>query len=113
MLPSKEIEILEYVDARGRSPFAEWFDNLSAETAARVRWAIARMSQGNFSRVKGLGGAIYEYRIDFGPGLRIYFGKDGETVVILLAGGSKRRQERDIAIARLHWEDYKHRKPHD
>ena len=110
MLPSDEIRILEYVDLRGRSPFAEWFDSLSAETATRVRWALARMSQGNFSSVKGLGGAIYEYRIDFGPGLRIYFAKDGNTVVILLAGGSKRRQSRDIAIARQSWEDYARRK---
>lgn len=110
MLPSNETDILEYLDSRGRSPFAEWLDHLSADAAAKVRLAVARLAQGNFSRVKGVGGGIYEYRIDFGPGLRVYFGKDGKTLVILLAGGSKHRQDRDIHMARLRWEDYKRRK---
>lgn len=76
------IKVVEYLDARGQSPFARWFDDLNAEAAARVTTALYRMGQGNFSNVKGVGGGVFEYRIDFGPGYRIYFGKDGDTVVI-------------------------------
>jgi len=65
---------------------------------------------GNFSNVKGVGAGVYECRLDFGPGYRIYFGKDGETVVILLGGGTKKRQRRDIDDAIARWQDYKRRK---
>jgi putative addiction module killer protein len=65
---------------------------------------------GNFSNVRGVGGGVFECRIDFGPGYRVYFGKDGETLVILLGGGTKKRQDRDIATARERWSDYKKRK---
>ena len=68
------------------------------------------MELGNFSNVKGVGAGVFEYRIDFGPGYRVYFGKDGETLVILLAGGTKRGQDRDIARAHARWQDYKKRK---
>jgi putative addiction module killer protein len=60
--------------------------------------------------VKGVGNGVLEYRVDFGPGYRIYFGKDGEHIVVLLIGGTKRRQQRDIETARAHWADYKRRK---
>jgi putative addiction module killer protein len=60
--------------------------------------------------VKGVGAGIYEYRIDFGPGYRVYFGKGGARLVILLAGGTKKGQDADIAAAKAHWRDYKHRK---
>jgi putative addiction module killer protein len=62
---------------------------------------------------EGVGTGIFEYRIDFGPGYRVYFGKDGNTVVILLGGGTKKRQNRDIATAQECWEDYKKRKPRE
>jgi len=68
------------------------------------------MQQGNLSNAKGVGVGVYEYRIDFGPGYRIYFGKDGERLVILLGGGTKKRQQDDIAIALTRWQDYKQRK---
>jgi putative addiction module killer protein len=68
------------------------------------------LSQGNFSNVKGVGGGVHEYRIDFGPGYRMYFGKDGERVVLLLGGGTKKRQQKDIAGALGRWQDYKRRK---
>ena len=68
------------------------------------------MELGNFSNVKGVGAGVFEYRIDFGPGYRVYFGKDGETVVILLGGGTKKRQDSDIAAAHERWADYKKRK---
>ena len=72
--------------------------------------ALYRMGQGNFSNVKGVGSGVFEYRIDFGPGYRIYFGKDGETLVVLLGGSAKKRQQRAIEAARESWKEYKHRK---
>ena len=74
---------------------------------------MRRLELGNFSNVKGVGSGVFEYRVDFGPGYRVYFGKDGETVVILLGGGTKKRQDRDIATARDRWSDYKKRKPQE
>ena len=72
--------------------------------------ALRRLELGNFSNVKGVGAGVFEYRIDFGPGYRVYCGKDGDTIVILLAGGTKKRQDRDIADAYGRWADYKKRK---
>ena len=102
--------VLEYLDRAGSSPFAAWFRNLDATAAAKVTTALRRLELGIFSNVKGAGAGVFEYRIDFGPGYRIYFGKDGDTVVILLAGGTKKRQDRDIADAHERWADYKKRK---
>ena len=104
------VEVREYLDPRGRSPFAEWFDGLNAQAAAKVIAAVTRIGSGNFSNVKGVGAGVYEYKIDFGPGYRVYFGKDGETLVILLGGGTKKRQHRDIEDAIARWQDYKRRK---
>ena len=106
-----EIRIAEYLDVSGRSPFRRWFDDLDATAAAKVSTALYRLGQGNFSNVEGVGGGVFEYRIDFGPGYRVYFGKDGPTYVILLGGGTKKRQSRDISSAADAWIDYKRRKP--
>ncbi|MFZ1141685.1 MAG: type II toxin-antitoxin system RelE/ParE family toxin [Candidatus Sulfotelmatobacter sp.] len=89
-------EGFEFLDANGRSPYGEWFDGLNAQAAAKVAVSVTRIGQGNFSNVKGVGGGVHEYRLDFGPGYRIYFGKDGDLLVILLGGGTKKRQQRDI-----------------
>jgi putative addiction module killer protein len=113
MLPLHPGEILEYLDRNNRSPYAEWFESLSAPAAAKVAVAIARLAQANFSNVKGVGGGVYECRVNFGPGLRIYFGKDGERMILLLAGGTKKRQQNDIEDARDRWQDYKRRKVHE
>lgn len=104
------IEVREYQDRSGRSPFREWFDGLNAEAARKVTTALYRVGLGNFSNVKGVGSGVYECRIDFGPGYRVYFGKDGAHCVILLAGGTKQRQQNDISVALTRWEDYKRRK---
>lgn len=104
------IEVREYLDAQGSSPYGKWFDRLNAAAAAKVATAIHRMEQGNLSNVKGVGAGVYEYRIDFGPGYRIYFGKEGNRMVILLVGGTKKRQDADISAAKGHWRDYKRRK---
>ncbi len=110
MVPSAMVEIREYLDRSGGSPYADWFDALNAQAAAKVTVAVTRLVQGNFSRVKGVGAGVYECTIDFGPGYRIYFGKDGERLVILLGGGTKKRQQQDIAKAIALWRDYKRRR---
>lgn len=104
------IRVVEYLDLQGKSPFARWFEDLNAEAAAKVTTALYRLAQGNFSNVKGVGGGVFEYRIDFGPGYRIYFGKDGDTVVILLGGSTKKRQQLAIAAAVDAWIACKRRK---
>ena len=104
------IDIREYLDRNGRNLFGEWFSRLNSEAARKVTTALYRRGLGNFSNVKGVGSGVFEYRIDFGPGYRIYFGKDGEEIVILLRGGSKQRQDEDIARAKECWLDYKQRK---
>ncbi len=107
------IEIREYIDDRGRSPFGRWFDSLDARAATRVRTALARMEAGNLSNVKGVGSGVLEHRIHTGPGYRVYFGRDGDTLIVLLGGGTKARQQRDIEQARELWQEYRHRKQHE
>ncbi len=104
------VTVREFLDRGGSSPFEKWFDDLDPTAAAKVTTALLRMELGNFSRAKGVGAGVLEYRIDFGPGYRIYFGKDGDTLVILLGGGTKKRQNRDVATAQDRWKDYKRRK---
>jgi len=100
----------EYVDEKGRSPFAGWFETLEPRAASKVATALLRMEHDNFSIVKGVGFGVFEYRIDYVPGYRIYLGKDGTKLVILLGGGIKKRQQKDINDAQRHWKDYKERK---
>src|SRR4030095_5768368 len=104
------VEVLEYLDHTGHSPFQEWFDGLDAKAAVKINTARMRLSLGNWSNVKGVGGGVLERVIDYGPGYRIYFGKDGNTLLILLAGGTKKRQEQDVKIAAERWQDYRQRK---
>lgn len=104
------IDVREYIDDSGRSPYADWFNRLNAPAAAKVATALTRLAGGNFSKVKGVGSGVFEYRIDFGPGYRLYFGKDGERLIILLAGGTKKRQQQDVNTAIANWIDYKRRK---
>ena len=78
------IEVREYVDAKGRSPYRDWLIKLDAATIARVIAAVLRMEGGNFSTAKSVGSGVSELRLDFGPGYRVYFGREGERLVILL-----------------------------
>jgi putative addiction module killer protein len=103
-------EVRYYVSPDGLQPFARWFTELEAVARAKVTRAIARLEQGNFSNVKSVGEGVLEYRIDFGPGYRVYFGQDGEVLVILLTGGTKKRQQSDINVAHAYWRDYKQSK---
>ncbi len=104
------IRVAEYLDAAGRSPFGGWFDGLDVQAAVKVRRSVARMEFGNFGDAKPVGKGVIERRIDFGPGYRIYFGRDGDELVILIAGGTKKRQQKDIETAQSYWADYKDRK---
>jgi putative addiction module killer protein len=76
----------------------------------RVISAVLRMERGNFSSAKGVGAGVTELRLDFGPGYRIYFGRDGDRLVILLGGGTKRHQQSDIETAHALWVEYKRRR---
>jgi putative addiction module killer protein len=110
MLPRVMPEICYYVTDDGEEPFADWFADLEVAARAKVARALIRLEQGNFSNVKSVGEGVLEFRIDFGPGYRVYFGRDGETLVILLTGGTKKRQQRDINAAHAYWQDYKQSK---
>lgn len=107
------VRVCEYTDGGGRSHFRRWFDGLDARAAAKVTTALYRLQQGNFSNAKGVGSGVYEYRIHSGPGYRLYFGKDGETLVILLLGGSKKTQHQDVENAKRLWREYKQGKKKD
>ena len=89
----------------GSSPYADWFNGLPPNVAAKVVTAKLRMQQGNLSSVEWFRG-IGEYKIDYGPGWRIYLAKDGLRLIILLGGGSKARQQRDIDRAVNLWDQY-------
>ena len=102
--------VVEYLEPDGSSPFAKWFKKLDAVAGAKVATALYRMEQGNFSNVKPVGQGVAEYRIDFGPGYRIYLGQEGEVVVILLGGGTKKGQNADIRRAQQRWQTYKSRR---
>ena len=101
--------VREYIRADERSPFRQWFVSLNPPARAKVVIALTRIEQGNFSNVKSVGSGVFEFRIDFGPGYRIYFGRDGDRLVILLGGGSKLRQQRDIEAAKGLWHEYRMR----
>lgn len=105
-----DIRIIEYLDGQARSPFAAWFDGLNAPAAAKVTAGLYQLAAGNWSSVKGVGGGVFERKIDFGPGYRVYFGKDGDRLVILLGGSSKQRQQQAIEAAHERWADYRRRK---
>ena len=105
------LELRYYLASDGGSPFEDWFAGLNAPAAAKVAVALARLEQGNVSSVKAVGEGVLEYRINWGPGYRVYFGRDGDTLVILLTGGTKQRQQKDIETAKANWMDYKRRRP--
>ena len=100
-------ELREYVGPTGVSEFGRWFEVLDAFAAAKVSIALARLGEGNTSKLKAIGGGVAELRIHYGPGYRVYVGADGPELVILLRGGTKRNQPADIRRARRDWLLYK------
>jgi len=101
--------VREYISEDGSSPFRQWFDGLNHQAAAKVSVALARLELGNTSNVKWLSG-IGEYRINWGPGYRIYLTKEGNELIILLGGGTKKRQQRDISRARALVNEFRSRR---
>ncbi len=103
------IELVQFVTEAGICPFADWFHDLDHRAALKVRTALARMelempaTRSRSGRASGTG-------VDWGPGYRIYFGRDGDRIVVLLAGGTKKRQSSDIARAQALWAEYRRRR---
>ena len=103
-------EILHYRRTNGVIVFQDWLDGLKdARTQARIAVQLDRMQQGNLGDSKPVGHGVYELRVDFGPGYRIYYARIGRQIILLLSGGSKRRQDQDIAAAIKYLIDYKKR----
>lgn len=102
-----KIIIQQYITVLGINPFEKWFSKLNPIAAAKIATALYRLEMGNYSNVKNLRDGIFEYKVDFGPGYRIYFGQDGEELVILVGGGTKKQQDKDIETAKKHWAEYK------
>jgi len=104
------VEVQEYLYADGGSPFSDWFDGLNVQAALKVNTYLTRIGNGNHSSLKSVGSGVHECRIDWGPGYRVYLGKDSKKLVILLGGGTKKRQQKDIDQAKELWKEYKKRK---
>jgi putative addiction module killer protein len=102
--------VQEYERQDGSNPFRTWFDGLDAQAAAKVATAILRLELGNTSNLKWLGGRLGEYRIDWGPGYRLYVARDGDELIILFTGGTKKRQQADIDRANDLLAEYRVRK---
>jgi len=105
----EQFELREYFE-NGKSHFADWFNSLDAAPAARIDRYIRRMENGNFGVSKAVGDGVRELRIDFGPGYRVYYGIDEGRIILLLGGGTKRRQSPDIRKAIERWTTYKNRR---
>lgn len=99
-----------YVDDRGHVIFRDWLHSLRDRKArAKIRVRLDRMEEGNFGDCMPVGGGVMELRIHYGPGYRVYFGLDGPTIILLLCGGDKKTQAKDIQLAKEYWEDYQKR----
>ena len=103
-------ELRTYVDEDGRAPFETWVLELDGQAQAKVTIALSRLERGNMSNVEAVGEGVSELKLNWGPGYRVYFGQDGKTIIILLCGGTKKRQSRDIAAAKVWWANYKLRR---
>ena len=101
-------EIETYRTQNGREPFTEWFTTIrDVRTQTRIRRRLDRLEKGNLGDCGSVGSGIFELRLHFGPGYRIYFGEVDRTIVLLLCGGDKSTQTRDIASAKTYWLEYK------
>jgi len=102
-----EQDVRIYATRQGREPFTEWLQKLDRAVRTKVRTRLDRISLGNFGDHRALDDGVFELRIHFGAGYRIYFGREGNTIVILLYGGAKGSQSRDIERAKEYWRDYR------
>ncbi len=104
-------EIEDYLSPEGFDPYADWLAGLADRQArARVLVRVLRMGAGNFGDHKPLGEGVWELRIDHGPGYRVYYARAGKRLILLLAGGDKRKQQADIATAIERWNDWQTRR---
>lgn len=104
------VTVLEYVTPEGQIPFREWLRALrDSQARARIRVRLNRIRLGNFGDCASVGAGVSEVRVPYGPGYRVYFGREGTAVVLLLCGGDKRSQPRDIKLAQRYWHDYRSR----
>lgn len=101
-----KLKIVEFL-INGESVFRQWFDDLDAHAAAKITTGLYRLEEGNFSNIRPVGKGVSEYKIYFGGGYRIYFGQDGRELIVLLTGGAKKTQTKDILTAQKYWEMYK------
>src|SRR5580698_2033559 len=104
------IKLVAYIADGGEKPFEEWFSSLDVHAANKVNVSLTRLGEGNTSNLKPIKGAFQELKIDWGPGYRVYIGKDGDKLIILLGAGTKKRQQDDIEKAEYYWEEYKEHK---
>ncbi len=108
------MDVLHYVDADGRDHFGDWWQSLRDKKAmAAIDQRIMRMESGNFGDCKFLRDGVWELRIDVGPGYRVYYAKDGLTLILLLCGGDKRKQNSDIGRACGFWNEWRQRRGRD
>ncbi len=106
------IEVLRFQTEDGAQPFSGWLESIQDKaTQARLRVRLRRLEAGLFGDCEAVGEGVFELREHHGAGYRMYFGRQGRALVILLAGGTKRTQSRDIALAKDYWADWKRRKP--
>ena len=104
------LRVLQYQTVDGSTPFVEWLDGLADRLArTRIVARLDRLSAGLFGDWKSVGGGVCELRVDHGAGYRVYYGQDGNTIILLLCGGTKRTQAKDIEKAHAYWKDYKAR----
>jgi putative addiction module killer protein len=99
--------VREYIDADGTNPFRKWLARLALEARARIQARVLRFEAGNLGDHKSVGDGVWEARLDFGPGYRMYFAKSARTVILLLVGGDKRSQAKDINQAKQYWTQYR------
>jgi len=103
-------ELIIYETKNGKALFEKWLEDLKDKKGrAKIRVQLDRLEQGNMGKCASVGQGVFELKINFGPGYRVYFGEDGETIIILLCGGEKSTQKKDIQKAHEHWIDYKQR----
>ncbi|MDD5286830.1 MAG: type II toxin-antitoxin system RelE/ParE family toxin [Desulfuromonadaceae bacterium] len=101
-------QIEYYQKENGDIPFRDWLHSIrDSQAVERIRARLTRVRAGNFGNIKSLGDGVIELKIDYGPGYRVYYAMSGKAVVLLLIGGDKTRQSRDIETAKNYWKDYK------
>lgn len=106
-MAARERILQEYITLAGKNPFAEWLRGIPDKTTrARIRTRLSQVRLGNFGDTQGVGEGVHELRLDFGPGYRVYYGLVDETIVLLLGGGDKQSQRRDIREAKHHWQEF-------